>query len=66
MTVVVLLGVLLLTVAGCVCVVWDARGGGPRWVHVVAVVTITAGEVLIRSGKRGRGSGGGGGGGDDD
>ncbi|MFD9461414.1 hypothetical protein [Streptomyces sp. NPDC060027] len=66
MTVIVLLGVLLLVVAGCVCVYRDARGGAPRWVHVVAVVTIAAGEVLSSSSKRGRSSGGGGGGGDDD
>ncbi|MCT9010691.1 hypothetical protein ACWGKW_24035 [Streptomyces sp. NPDC054766] len=49
----VLLGVLLLVVAGCVCVVWDARGG-PRWVRVVAVVTITAGELLRYSEKHRR------------
>jgi hypothetical protein len=62
--VVVLSGVLLLVVLGCVCVFRDARGDGPRWVHVVAVVTLAAGEVVSRSGKRGRrGSGGGG---DDD
>ncbi|MGW3662677.1 hypothetical protein [Streptomyces sp. NPDC005141] len=69
MTVIVLLGVLLLVIAACVCVVRDARGGGPRWVHIVAVVTITVGEVLSSSSKRRRsfgGSGGGGGGGGDD
>ncbi|MER5383866.1 hypothetical protein ABT040_26955 [Streptomyces sp. NPDC002688] len=66
MTVVVLLGILLLVIVGCVCVYLDARGDGRRWVRVVAVVTIAAGEVLSRSGKRGRSSGGGGGGGDDD
>jgi hypothetical protein len=45
-TVIVLLGVLLLAVMGCVCVFWDARGGAPRWVRVVAVVTLMAGEIL--------------------
>ncbi|MET8678603.1 hypothetical protein ABZW18_13715 [Streptomyces sp. NPDC004647] len=53
MTMIVLLGVLLLVIAGCVCVVWAARGG-PRWVRVVATVTIAAGELVSRSGKRRR------------
>ncbi|WP_329549730.1 hypothetical protein OG548_43740 [Streptomyces sp. NBC_01356] len=57
MTIVVLLGVLLLVIAGCVCVVWAARGG-PRWVRVVATATIAAGELVSRSGKR-RSQGGG-------
>ncbi|PKT71606.1 hypothetical protein CW362_18320 [Streptomyces populi] len=64
MAVIVLSGVLLLVVLGCVCVFRDARGGGPRWVHVVAVVTLAVGEVVSSSGRRGRR--GGGGGGDDD
>ncbi|MCX5554841.1 hypothetical protein [Streptomyces sp. NBC_00038] len=51
MTIVVLLGVLLLVIAGCVCVVWAARGG-PRWVRVVATATIAAGELVSRSDKR--------------
>ncbi|MFB7287830.1 hypothetical protein [Actinacidiphila glaucinigra] len=45
MFVVVLLGVLVLVVGGCVCVVWAERGG-PRWVRVVATVTLAAGELL--------------------
>ncbi|MFD9326164.1 MULTISPECIES: hypothetical protein [unclassified Streptomyces] len=53
MTIVVLLGVLLLVIAGCVCVVWAARGG-PRWVRVVATATIAAGELVSRSNKRRR------------
>ncbi|WP_405927038.1 hypothetical protein [Streptomyces sp. NBC_00035] len=53
MTIVVLLGVLLLVIAGCVCVVWAARGG-PRWVRVVATATVAAGELVSRSGKRRR------------
>ncbi|WP_326725523.1 hypothetical protein OHT59_45220 [Streptomyces sp. NBC_00243] len=53
MTIVVLLGVLLLVIAGCVCVVWAARGG-PRWVRVVATATIAAGELVSRSDKRRR------------
>jgi hypothetical protein len=48
MAVLVLLGILALAVGGCVCVVWAQRGG-PRWVRVVATVTLTAGELLRRS-----------------
>ncbi|NEA59802.1 hypothetical protein G3I60_38040 [Streptomyces sp. SID13666] len=55
MIVLVLLGVLALAVGGCACVVWAERGG-PRWVRVVAFVTLTAGEVLRRSRKGRRGS----------
>lgn len=58
--VLVLVGVLLLAVGGCVCVVWASRGG-PPWVRAVAVVTLRLGEVvrvLARSGRRsGPGSG---------
>ena len=39
MGVLVLAGILLLVVVGCVCVVWAARGG-PRWVRVVSAVTL--------------------------
>ncbi|WP_369264930.1 hypothetical protein [Streptomyces sp. R35] len=53
MTVLVLLGVLALAVGGCVCVVWAGRGG-PRWVRVVATVTLTAGELLRSSEKNRR------------
>ncbi|MCF4136271.1 hypothetical protein L1856_04295 [Streptomyces sp. Tue 6430] len=48
MVVVLLLGVLALVVAGCVCVVWAARGG-PRWARVVAAVTLAAAELLRSS-----------------
>ncbi|MFE3072828.1 hypothetical protein [Streptomyces sp. NPDC059247] len=51
-----LTGVLLLAVAGCVCVVWAARGG-PRWVQGVSAVTLAAGQ-LVRS-RRFRGTNGG-------
>lgn len=44
-TVLVLVGVLLLVVGGCVCVVWAARGG-PRWVRVVSSVTLGVAEVV--------------------
>jgi hypothetical protein len=53
MIIIVLLGVLLLVIAGCVCVVWAARGG-PRWVRVAATATIAAGELVRRSNKRRR------------
>jgi len=53
MTVLVLLGILALAVGGCVCVVWAQRGG-PRWVRVVATVTLTAGELLRSSEKNRR------------
>ncbi|MFG1670664.1 hypothetical protein [Streptomyces sp. Y7] len=52
-TVLVLVGVLLLVVGGCVCVVWAARGG-PRWVRVVSSVTLGLAEVV---GTLARGSG---------
>nr|WP_111602860.1 hypothetical protein [Streptomyces sp. Amel2xB2] len=51
--VVVLVGVLVLVVGGCVCVVWAARGG-PRWVRGVALATQAAGELVRLSGRRGR------------
>ncbi|OKJ57158.1 hypothetical protein AMK27_26220 [Streptomyces sp. CB02009] len=55
-----LAGVLVLTIGGCVCVVWAARGG-PRWVRGVAAVTLTIGHILRDSNRRrGRGSNGGG------
>ncbi|WP_432143801.1 hypothetical protein [Streptomyces sp. bgisy084] len=49
----VLLGVLVLAVGGCACVVWAERGG-PRWVRGVATVTLAAGELVRRSEKRRR------------
>ncbi|MGW8356906.1 hypothetical protein [Streptomyces wedmorensis] len=51
----VLIGVLALVVAGCVCVVWASRGG-PRWVRAVAAVALLGGEVA-RDGRRRRGAG---------
>lgn len=50
MIVLVLLGVLALTVGGCVCVVWAERGG-PRWVRAVATMTLAAGEGVRRSAR---------------
>ncbi|MFF3494671.1 hypothetical protein ACFYWS_25330 [Streptomyces sp. NPDC002795] len=50
MIVLVLLGILVLTVGGCVCVVWAARGG-PRWVRGVATATLAAGELVRHSQK---------------
>ncbi|AZQ35023.1 hypothetical protein EJ357_17265 [Streptomyces cyaneochromogenes] len=53
--VLVLVGVLVLAVGGCVCVVWASRGG-PRWVRGVAAVTLALGELVRKSGRSGRGS----------
>ncbi|MFF5479851.1 hypothetical protein ACFY5C_21265 [Streptomyces sp. NPDC012935] len=55
MIVLALVGVLLLAVAGCVCVVWASRGG-PRWVRGVATVTLGLGEVVRVLGRSGSGS----------
>ncbi|MCY0961237.1 hypothetical protein [Streptomyces sp. H27-H5] len=49
----VVLGVLVLAVGGCVCVVWAERAG-PRWVRGVATVTLAASELVRRSGKKRR------------
>ncbi|WTG93496.1 hypothetical protein OH807_01870 [Kitasatospora sp. NBC_01560] len=49
----VLVGVLVLVVAGGACVVWADRGG-PRWVRGVAAVTLAAGELVRGSEKRRR------------
>lgn len=51
MILMVLIGVLVLAVGGCVCVVWAARGG-PRWVRGVAKVTLLGGEVVRASRRR--------------
>ncbi|MFE5923218.1 hypothetical protein [Streptomyces sp. NPDC056468] len=51
MAVLVLVGLLVLVVGGCVCVVWAARGG-PRWVRVVGALTLGAGELLSSRTKR--------------
>ncbi|MER5779080.1 hypothetical protein ABT144_33305 [Streptomyces sp. NPDC002039] len=49
----VLFGVLVLAIGGCVCVVWAERGG-PRWVRALATVTLAASELVRRSGKKRR------------
>ncbi|GAA3308649.1 hypothetical protein [Streptomyces cinereospinus] len=56
MAVVVVSALVLLVVGGCVCVVWASRGG-PRWVRVVAAVTLGAGELARRSGRPRRAAG---------
>ncbi|MEH0420307.1 hypothetical protein [Streptomyces sp. B21-083] len=56
MQILVLIGVLVLVVGGCVCVVWASRGG-PRWVRGVAQVTLVAGEMLRKSSRSSRNSG---------
>ncbi|WP_329620917.1 hypothetical protein OG357_10575 [Streptomyces sp. NBC_01255] len=53
MILMVLIGVLVLAVGGCVCVVWAARGG-PRWVRGVAKVTLLGGEVVRDHQRRSR------------
>ncbi|GAA2804786.1 hypothetical protein [Streptomyces showdoensis] len=53
MVVLILSGVLALTVAGCVCVVWAARGG-PRWTHGVAAATQAAGRLARGATRSGR------------
>ncbi|MFJ8191964.1 hypothetical protein ACIQ8D_19660 [Streptomyces sp. NPDC096094] len=58
MAVLVLTGVLVLVVGGCVCVVWAARGG-PRWVRAVSAVTLAVGELARSSKSAGRRGGGG-------
>ena len=50
MILLLLSGLVVLAVGGCVCVVW-ARRGGPRWVRVIAMATLTAGELVRRSGR---------------
>lgn len=53
MTVLVLSGIVVLAVGGCVCVVWAARGG-PRWVRAAAAATLAAGELVRRAERKGR------------
>ncbi|MFD9320669.1 hypothetical protein ACFWDQ_23840 [Streptomyces sp. NPDC060053] len=62
MIVLVLSAILVLVLGGCACVWWAERGG-PRWVRVVALVTVTIGEVLYEANRRKRKSGWGGSGG---
>ncbi|MCL7377654.1 hypothetical protein [Streptomyces sp. 35G-GA-8] len=53
MTVLILSGVLVLALGGCVCVVWAARGG-PRWVRAVSAATLAAGESVRRASRTSR------------
>ncbi|MDX2543054.1 hypothetical protein PV331_14475 [Streptomyces sp. WI04-05B] len=57
MEILVLVGILLLVVGGCVCVVWASRGG-PWWVRGVARLTLAAGESMRKSSRSSRSSGG--------
>ncbi|KOV76344.1 hypothetical protein ADL01_16420 [Streptomyces sp. NRRL WC-3618] len=52
-----MVGILVLVVGGCVCVVWASRGG-PRWVRGVARLTLAAGEAVRSSSRSSRNSGG--------
>ncbi|MFE7269836.1 hypothetical protein [Streptomyces sp. NPDC057623] len=56
MIVLALVGVLVLTVGGCVCVVWASRGG-PGWVRAVAAVTLGVGKLVRGSGRSRQSSG---------
>ncbi|MFI2611267.1 hypothetical protein [Kitasatospora sp. NPDC018619] len=61
----VLVGVLVLVLAGCGCVVWADRGG-PRWARAAAALTLGAGRAVRSYGRsRPRRVGGGGDGGGD-
>jgi hypothetical protein len=53
MAVLILSGVLVLVLGGCVCVVWAERDG-PRWARAVAAATLTAGELVRRTRRTGR------------
>ncbi|MFE5712234.1 hypothetical protein ACFQ7J_15620 [Streptomyces sp. NPDC056501] len=53
MILMVLIGVVVLAVGGCVCVVWASRGG-PRWVRAVATVTLLGGELARDRQRRSR------------
>ena len=57
MGILALVGILVLVVGGCVCVVWASRGG-PRWVRGVARLTLAAGEAVRSSSRSSRNSGG--------
>ncbi|MFE9358029.1 hypothetical protein [Streptomyces olivaceoviridis] len=63
--IVLLLGVLVLVIGGCVCVVWAERGG-PRWVRIVAALTRGAGELLSSAQQKSRSRNRGGSGDTDD
>ncbi|MER7793773.1 hypothetical protein [Streptomyces sp. NPDC097640] len=52
-TVLVLSGIVVLAVGGCVCVVWAARGG-PRWVRAAAATTLAAGELVRKAERKDR------------
>ncbi|MFF7279381.1 hypothetical protein [Streptomyces griseorubiginosus] len=43
-------GILVLTIGGCVCVWWAARGG-PRWTRAVSAATLATGELARRAGR---------------
>ncbi|KQW16324.1 hypothetical protein [Streptomyces sp. Root369] len=50
MMVLVLSCILALTIGGCVCVWWAARGG-PRWTRAVSAATLAAGELARRASR---------------
>lgn len=50
MMVLALSGILVLTIGGCVCVWWAARGG-PRWTRAVSAATLAAGTLARRASR---------------
>jgi hypothetical protein len=58
MMVLVLSCILVLTIGGCVCVWWAARGG-PRWTRAVSAATLAAGELARRASRYDRNPSGG-------
>ncbi|MFI6437194.1 hypothetical protein [Streptomyces sp. NPDC050759] len=50
--------ILVLTIGGCVCVWWAARGG-PRWTRAVSAATLAAGELTRRASRYDRNPSGG-------
>ncbi|MGH4035650.1 hypothetical protein ACQB60_42895 [Actinomycetota bacterium Odt1-20B] len=57
MAIVVLIGVLVLVVAGLAVGMWGERGG-PRWARGVGAVAVAIGEAARKSAKRNRRTGG--------
>jgi hypothetical protein len=53
MLVLALYGILVLTVGGCACVWWAARGG-PRWTRAVSAATLAAGGPARRASRSDR------------
>ncbi|WP_406441667.1 hypothetical protein OHB00_37740 [Streptomyces sp. NBC_00631] len=48
MEIYLVLGLLALVLGGFVCMVWGTLGG-PRWVRVLSVIMLGAGEFVLRA-----------------